>query len=100
MVSLLVCACAFSCDHSFLRAFVRSFARLFFRSLARSLVGWYVLSFVPLDVKFCKDHRDKIEVPDPLAVEDLISSKLNNKRKLAKMITQYRDIFFISPYTV
>ena len=21
------------------------------------------------DVNFCKDHRDKIEVPDPLAVE-------------------------------
>ena len=26
---------------------------------------------------FCKDHRDEIEVPDPLAVEDLISYKLN-----------------------
>ena len=24
------------------------------------------------DVNFCKDHRNKIEVPDPLAVEDLI----------------------------
>ena len=47
-----------------------------------------------LDVNFCKDHRDKIEVPDPLAVEDLISSKLNNKRKLARLITQHRDIFF------
>ena len=47
------------------------------------------------DVNFCKDHRNKIEVPDPLAViEDLISSKLNNKRKLARLITQYRDIFF------
>ena len=33
-------------------------------------------------------------VPDALAVEDLISSKLNNKRKLARLITQYRDIFF------
>ena len=42
----------------------------------------------------CKDHRDKIEVPDPLAVEDLISCKLNNKPKLARLITQYRDIFF------
>ena len=42
----------------------------------------------------CKDHRDKIEVPDPLAVGDLISCKLNNKRKLARLITQYRDIFF------
>ena len=30
------------------------------------------------DVNFCNDHCDKIEVPDPLAVEDLISSKLNN----------------------
>ena len=37
--------------------------------------------------------RNKIEVLDPLAVEDLISSKLNNKRKLARLITQYRDIF-------
>ena len=47
-----------------------------------------------LDVNFCKDHRNKIEVPDPLAVEDLISSKLNNKRRLARLITQYGDIFF------
>ena len=31
--------------------------------------------------KFCKDHRDKIEVPDPLVVEDLISDNLNNRRK-------------------
>ena len=38
---------------------------------------------ISLDVNFCKEHRDIIEVPDPLAVEDLISSKLNNKRKLA-----------------
>ena len=49
---------------------------------------------ISLDVNFCKDHRNKIEVPDPLAVEDLISSKLNNKRKLARLITQSRDIFF------
>ena len=47
-----------------------------------------------LYVNFCKDHRNKIEVPDPLAVEDLISSKFNNKQKLARLITQYRDIFF------
>ena len=47
-----------------------------------------------VDVNFCKDHRNKIEVLDPLAVEDLISSKLNNKRKFARLITQYRDIFF------
>ena len=32
-------------------------------------------------------HSNKIEVPDPLAVEDLISSKLNNKRKFARLIT-------------
>ena len=38
------------------------------------------------------DHHNKIEVPDPLAVEDLISSKLNNKRKLARLITQYRAL--------
>ena len=42
---------------------------------------------------FCKDHRDKIAVPDPLVVEDLISDKLNNRRKLARLIKQYRDIF-------
>ena len=42
---------------------------------------------------FCKDHRDEIEVPDPLVVEDLISDKLNNRRKLARLIKQYRDMF-------
>ena len=42
---------------------------------------------------FSKDHRDKTEVPDPLVLEDLISYKLNKRRKLAKMITQYRYIF-------
>ena len=47
-----------------------------------------------LDVNFCKDHRNKVEVLDSLAVEDLISSKLNNKRKFARLVTQYRDIFF------
>ena len=30
---------------------------------------------------FCKDYRDKTEVPDPLVVEDPISDKLNNRRK-------------------
>ena len=34
----------------------------------------------------------KTEVPDPLVVEDLISYKLNNIRKLARLITQYWDI--------
>ena len=24
---------------------------------------------------FCKDHRDKIDVPDPLVVEDLINQR-------------------------
>ena len=46
-----------------------------------------------LDVNFCKDHRDKTEVPDPLAVENLINYKLNNRRKLARLITQYGNIF-------
>ena len=46
-----------------------------------------------LDVNFCKDHRDKTEVPDPLAVENLISYKLNSRRKLARLITQYGNIF-------
>ena len=40
---------------------------------------------------FCKDHRDKIEVPDPLVVEDLISDNLNDRRKSARLIKQYRD---------
>ena len=39
-------------------------------------------------------YATDVRVPDLLAVEDLISSKLNNKRKLARLITQYRDIFF------
>ena len=42
---------------------------------------------------FCKDHRDKTEVPNPLVVEDLISDKLNNRRKLARLIKQCRNIF-------
>ena len=42
---------------------------------------------------FCKDHRDKTEVLDPLVVEDLISDELNNRRKLARLIKQYRDIY-------
>ena len=46
-----------------------------------------------LDVNFCKDHRGKTEVPDPLAVENLISYKLNSRRKLARLITQYGNIF-------
>ena len=50
--------------------------------------------FQTFNNNICKDHRDKIEVPDPLAVEDLISCKLNNKRKLARLFTQYRDKFF------
>ena len=46
------------------------------------------------DVSFCKDHRDKTEIPDPLAIGDLISHKLNNRRKLARLITQYWNRFF------
>ena len=38
------------------------------------------------------DHRDQTEVLDPLAVEDLISCKLNDRRKLTRLITQYRNI--------
>ena len=41
---------------------------------------------------FCKDHRDKKKVPDPLVVEDLISDKLNNRRKLAKLTKQYSQL--------
>ena len=69
-----------------------------------------------LYVDFCKAHREKTEVPDPLAVEDLISYKLIDRRKLQRLITHYRDIFsniseegrsclpkywkYIYPYTV
>jgi len=38
--------------------------------------------------KFSKDHPDKTEVPDPPVVENLISFKLNDIRKLARLITQ------------
>ena len=46
-----------------------------------------------LDVNFCKDHRDKTKVQDPLAVENLISSKLNSRRKFARLITQHGNVF-------
>ena len=49
---------------------------------------------ISLDLNLCNDQRDKIEVPDTLAVEDLSSSKFNNKGKLARLIAQFRDIFF------
>ena len=45
------------------------------------------------EVNFSKDDRVKIEVPDPLAIEDLISYKLNNRRQFARLIIQYRTIF-------
>ena len=41
-----------------------------------------------MNVNFCESHRDKTEVPDPHAVEDLISYKSNNRQKLARLITQ------------
>ena len=49
----------------------------------------------PRDANFCKDHRNKTEVLDPLAVEDLISYKnqLNDRRKLARLIAQYRKVY-------
>ena len=48
------------------------------------------------DVNFCKDHRNKIEVSDPLAVEDLISSKLNNKRprRVGQKLWNASSIFY------
>ena len=36
---------------------------------------------------FSKDYRDKTDVPDPLVVGDLNSYKLNDIRKLARLIT-------------
>ena len=55
--------------------------------LSKAWSGAEIILRFSTDVNFCKDHRVKIEVPDPLAVGDLISSKLNNKRKLARLIT-------------
>ena len=49
-------------------------------------------------VNFCKDRRYKTEVPDPLAVEDLVSFKLNNRRKLARQLTQYKLARLITQY--
>ena len=46
------------------------------------------------DVNFCKDHRDEKEVPNPFNVEDLISYKLNNRQKLARLITHYKNLLF------
>jgi len=43
---------------------------------------------------FFKDHRDKTKVPDALAVEDLISFKLNDRRKLARLNTRYWDLVY------
>jgi len=53
-----------------------------FGGLIRSLAG-----HTNLRIFHCKT-----EVPDPLVVEDLISYKLNNRRKLARLITQYTDV--------
>ena len=33
-----------------------------------------LVQLIPPNVNFCKDHRDKTEVPDPLAVRDPFSS--------------------------
>lgn len=33
--------------------------------------GLHCSAYISKDVYFYKDHRDEIEVPDPLAVEDL-----------------------------
>ena len=59
--------------------------RKFFLSLKECETGKfysYSANFIVIQsgqvskVNFCKDHRDKTEVPDPLAVENLISYKL------------------------
>ena len=41
----------------------------------------------PRRSSFSKDHRGKTEVPDPLVAGDLISYKLNDIQKLARLIT-------------
>ena len=43
---------------------------------------------------FTKDHRAITEVPDPLVVGDLISYKLNDIRKLARLI--YFPIYWMA----
>ena len=75
----------------------------------------HILLWCNTDVNFCKDHSGhsdktevnhdarlilltwKAEVPDPLALDDLISFKwpykLNKKRKLARLITHYKNAF-------
>ena len=46
-----------------------------------------------MDFNFCKDHRDKIAVQDSRrSNRPWISYKLNSKRKLAKLITQYGNL--------
>ena len=44
------------------------------------------------DVNFWKDHRDKIEKPDSLSVEDLISYKLKNRLQLARLVKYISNI--------
>ena len=74
----------------------------------------HILLWCNTDVNFCKDHSGsqwqnrskqwckadttwKAEVPDPLALDDLISFKwpykLNKRRKLARLITHYKNAF-------
>ena len=56
------------------------------------------LSGLISDVNFCKDHRDKTEVPDLLAVEDLISHNFNNRKLARLIITQYISNYFLSNF--
>ena len=65
--------------------------------LPRTEVSHHWLNQRILPSIFCKEHRDKTEVPDPLVGEDLISYKcrykLNNRRKLARLIGKYWKIY-------
>ena len=45
-------------------------------------------------VNFCRNHRDKTEVPGHLVVEDLISYKLNNRRKISKADFTVQEYIF------
>ena len=64
-----------------------SFPRIQWPHLARlSMRGTGTNHTIYRRSDYCKDHRDKTEVPDPLVLEDLISYKLNNRRKLARLI--------------
>ena len=56
------------------------------------------LAHTLMDVNFFKDHRGKIEVPDPLAIEDLISyNTLKKEGRAFRNIGKYIPILCNQP---